>query len=216
MRTLFAVAALAAAQPAIAGPILITGSQDPSYPETGFNTAPNDNRQLRVIGLYEAGSPGAGGPRPAIPYGADVVIDDQGSDDLYLVLSSYEPVNWKFSGAGLSSLKGVLFNGYYKTSYQGLGAGVAVTDRTGLGNYIVGTAYSYPNYNTTELLNFASSFYGDQVDSFIGKYTANAFLVSVNGTPSGIPEPQSWAMMILGFLGAGAAARRRATKLVSA
>jgi hypothetical protein len=31
MRTLFAVAALAAAQPALAGPIVITSSQQPSY-----------------------------------------------------------------------------------------------------------------------------------------------------------------------------------------
>ena len=168
MRKLFALAALAAAQPALAGPILITSSQDPSYPETGFTIAPNDNRQLRAIGLYEAGSPGAGEPRPAIPYDANIVIESQGGDQLYLVLSAYEPVNWKFSGAGLSSLKGVLFNGYHAASYQGLGAGVAVTDRTGLGNYIVASAYRHPDSNTAALLSFASNLYGDQVESFIG------------------------------------------------
>jgi hypothetical protein len=169
---------------------------------------------VRAIGLYEAGSPGAGEPRPAIPYDANVVIDHQGSDELYLVLSSYEPINWKFSGAGLSSLKGVLFNGYSGPSYQGLGAGVAITNKTGPGNWIVACTYTYPGPSgdgceaPTALLDFAANLYGDQVDSFIGKYSANGFLVTGSAAP-GIPEPQSWAMMILGFLGIGAASRSR-------
>jgi hypothetical protein len=47
--------------------------------------------------------------------------------------------------------------------------------------------------------------------------SAETFNVSLVGTPtSGVPEPATWAMMLIGFAGVGAALRRRARAQVIA
>lgn len=216
-KLLAAAIAASLAAPAVAGPIVITGSEQPGYGETGFSAVSTDNRQIRAVGIYEAGSSGAG--NPLRPFDAKVVVENQGGEDLYLVLSAYAPTNWIFSGAGLSSLKGVLFNGYSAQTYQGLNGGVAVTDKSGIGNYIVSCTYTYPGASgggcaaPTALLQFAANLYGGPVDSFIGKYSANGLLVTGTAAP-GVPEPRSWALMLLGFGAVGAGIRVQAKKRV--
>jgi len=39
---------------------------------------------------------------------------------------------------------------------------------------------------------------------------------STTPAPAGVPEPATWAMMIMGFMGVGAAVRRRGGKVAVA
>jgi PEP-CTERM motif len=187
---------------AYAQPVLITGSQQP-YPVSGFQVSPNDSQFVHAIGIYEANSNHSFGYNPR--YDASVVVDAQGSNTLYLVLSSYEPVNWIFSGAGLGSVRGVLIAGINQHTFSGINS--SLVDNVS-GNFQFYTPSCYSTNNCGELLSFATTRIGDQVDSLIGSYNANAFLVQGTAV-AGVPEPASWAMMIAGFGLVGGAMRRR-------
>jgi hypothetical protein len=220
---------LSVAMPASAAPIIVTSAETQfNNEETGFFVSPNDNRLLHAIGIYEPGGPTIGDPPFFFPIRktltANIVVESQASNALYLVLSSYESVNWTFSGAGASSVKGILLNGYKNSFVLGLGQDVTVIDRTGVGNFISSATYSYPTGIGSQgagdppsiLLDFAATTFNDQVDSFIGKYSANGFLIGATQTIGGaVPEPASWAMMLLGFGLAGAAMRRGARTMVA-
>lgn len=185
-----------------AQPVLITGSQQP-YPVTGFQIAPNDSRFVHTIGIYEANSNHGPGNNPR--YDASIVVEAQGSNTLYLVLSSYEPVNWIFSGTGLGSLRGVLITGFNQHTFAGINS--SLVDNVS-GNSSFFTRSCYATDNCGELLAFASTRIGDQIDSLIGSYNANAFLVQTTAI-AGVPEPATWAMMVLGFGLIGRMIRKR-------
>jgi PEP-CTERM motif len=194
---LFALSANTYAQP-----VLITGSQQP-YPVTGFQIAPNDSQFVHAIGIYEANSNHGFGNNPR--YNASVVVDAQGSNSLYLVLSSYEPVNWIFSGAGLGAVRGVLIAGYNQHTFTGINTSL-VDNVSGIPAFFLPSCYEINNCGG--LLAFASTRIGDQVDSLIGSYNANAFLVQATAV-AGVPEPASWAMLVIGFGFLGGMMRKR-------
>lgn len=185
-----------------AQPVLITGSQQPS-PVTGFQITPNDSRFVHTIGIYEANSNHGFGNNPR--YNASIVVEAQGSNTLYLVLSSYEPVNWIFSGAGLSALSGVLITGFNQHTFTGINS--SLVDNVS-GNSSFFTPSCYATDNCAGLLAFASTRIGDQIDSLIGSYNANAFLVQTTAI-AGVPEPTTWAMMVFGFGLIGGMMRKR-------
>lgn len=203
VRKLFALLMAFSVESAFAQPVIVTGSQQP-YPIEAFEIGPNDSRYVHAIGIYEANSNHYFGYNPR--YDASIVVEPQGANSIYLVLNSYESVNWVFSGAGLASISGVLITGHNQHSFSGIDA--ALVDNVS-GDFAYLTPVCYTVRGCGGLLSFASSRIGDQIDSLVSTYNANAFLIQ--STASGVPEPSSWAMMLTGFGLLGATVRRKPT-----
>lgn len=130
-----------------------------------------------------------------------------------LFLSSYEPVNFAFSGVGLSSIKGVLLLGYNSNSVSGLNPALVVN----LSNNALPSTYCSYGTPCTSTINLASSFFHDNVDSFISAYNANGFRILPSTSFTGnVPEPASWALMIFGFAAIGFVMRNRRSTAANA
>ena len=192
----------AVAVPANAMTVSVTSAQY-NYPVTGFEAPVNDGKSVYLIGVYEADTD------HSQSHVSDVVVDSQNGRPLYLTLSSYEGVDWRFSGSGVADIAGILLTAYTASSVVGVNAAL-VTSLVGPLETI-GYAYEYPGFGATTLINYSANFFGAPVDAFTGTYTANGFAIAAPADATGaIPEPASWAMMIAGFGLVGAATRRQA------
>lgn len=126
------------------------------------------NATVEGIGVYESarGSHGIGKPRVA----GDVNVYIQGSGGpVILVLSSYEPVNWRVTGA-VSKVKAVLLSGYYDSTVSGTGD-VRVTK--------IGNNYAYESGSAgyRSLQNEVIGWTGKTIETFQGKYSGSTFMV---------------------------------------
>ncbi len=193
---------------AAATPIIVTSAQYP-YPLYSVVSPPNDNILVHGISIYEAYSSRV----PGVTSTANILVDDQSQNSLLLFLSSYEPVNFAFSGSGVSSIKGVLLLGYNNNSVTGLNPSIVVN----LSNNAFPSDNCYGGSPCSSTLAFASGFFNDNVDSFLSTYTANGFhILPSSSLTGGVPEPASWALMIVGFAGIGFAMRRRKGRALAA
>lgn len=126
----------------------------PEYNVDRFEASVQGGRVLHVIGIYEGASNHDFGHHP----GADVTIniDDQGGQDLYLAVSSYEPVRWHVTGPGAASVRKVLVAGYHRHTADGISSG-QVINRSGrsVSNDVVEEGHEelrpkVPNYSPPE------------------------------------------------------------------
>jgi len=117
------------------------------------------------------------------------------------------PAALSFDSAAPSSLSPLLNQVFYigdgRTGYNNAaGSALAFTAPTTATRLYLGVIDAFG-------FNGQSGFYSDNPGSF----SVDVHLAAANG---GVPEPASWALMILGFGGAGAALRRRRRPLATA
>lgn len=189
-----------AAAPASAATLTRTSSEYSDYSVTGFEAPVADGKSSYLLGVYEAAT------NHSHSHVANVFVDDQGGRPLYLTLTSYEGVDWTFSGSGVGSIAGILLSAYTPSSVIGVDA-AKVTSLVGSTKY-VGYAYTYPSADATALIDYSTNFFRAPVDAAIMTYSGNGFAIAASGA---VPEPASWALMIGGFGMIGAAMRRRPT-----
>jgi hypothetical protein len=115
----------------------------------------------------------------------------------------------------------------FNTGAGGVQTNAVYTDDPGIMDLVF--TYNGPDFHTTggpftdisiPGLTAVSTFGGVGVDGFSSRAIKNSGLGTVDtiafnngavGVPVGVPEPASWALMILGFGGIGATLRRRRT-----
>jgi hypothetical protein len=163
--------------------------------------------------------------------GADVIAVAMGTFDLSLAglaagqssLGKEEVTSLGFFGIG----SGVNVNTYTMSGPTTFGSNTAFifdTSTTGIALGMNASAHGFfidPNYVSNSAINSTATFanktladFGFNASSY--SFAAGGNSVSVNiGTAenAAVPEPASWALMILGFGGVGAALRRRAPAL---
>ena len=135
--------------------------------------------KIHTVTIYEGSYPN--GERHSFGYHpeGEVDVDVRGVDaGTILFLTSYEPVNWKFSGSSLGNVKTVYLSGYHEQRATGLPAGVNVvktSQKAGDRDYIHG--YS----NSSKLESFIKSKTG--FGSFIKekKYKMDKALITLMG-----------------------------------
>lgn len=189
-----------AAASASAATLTRTSSENSSYAVTGFETPVADGKSSYLLGVYEAATD------HTHSHVANVFVDDQGGRPLYLTLTSYEGVDWTFSGNGVGNIAGILLSAYTPGSVVGVDA-AKVTSLVGSAKH-VGYAYTYPSADATALIDYSTKFFRAPVDAAIMTYSGNGFAIAGSGA---VPEPATWALMIGGFGMIGAAMRRRPT-----
>lgn len=187
-----------AAGPASAATLTRTSAEYGKYSVTGFETPVADGKSSYLLSVYEAST------HHVHSHAANVVVDDQGGQPLYLMLASYEGVDWTFSGSGVGSITGILLSAYTPSSVIGVDA-AKVTSLVGPGK-MVGYAYTYPSLDANVLIDYSTNFFHAPVDAAIMTYSGNGFAIAA---PAAVPEPATWALMIGGFAIIGAAMRRR-------
>lgn len=125
--------------------------------------------QIEAVGVYESkyGSHGIG--KPSIP-GVVTVALQRSPKPIVLVLSSYEPVTWRISGARLANLKAVLLSGYSSSTVTG-SEGVQVIE---MGRHY---AYEQGGSGFGALQREVIKRTGKGIETFQGKYSGTAFIV---------------------------------------
>jgi hypothetical protein len=131
--------------------------------------------ETHVVAVYETHSNHSGGNHP--PGAAQVTIERQGKHNL--VLSSYEPVNWRVTLAPGASVETVLLIGYHEQTIDL--PGVPVWRAQGCG-------YSYP-YNgggceTDDLFGVIKDRLGVSPRTFHGCYQASSWTLRSDGSAS--------------------------------
>jgi hypothetical protein len=155
----------------------------PSGPSPGPSSGPSPHGgplpekcgspEVHVIGVYETRSDHSHGHHPT---GEGRVRIDRPGDHV-LVLSAYEPTDWKVSLAPGANIEAVTLIGYHPQSVNL--TGVPVTRDSGCG-------YSFP-YNgqgcdTDALLELARTHAGADVTTFHGCYHASEWTLHADGT----------------------------------
>lgn len=186
--------------PASAATLTRISSEYSDYPVTGFEAPVADGKSVYLLGVYEAATD------HTQSHPANVVVDDQGGRPLYLTLTSYEGVDWTFSGSGVGNIAGILLSAYTASSVIGVDAALVTSFVGSTTN--VGYAYTYPSASATALIDYSAAFFGAPVDAAIMSYSGNGFAIAASGA---VPEPATWALMIGGFGMIAAAMRRRPT-----
>ena len=70
-----------------------------------------------------------------------------------------------------------------------------------IGNYVIGQTFQFTNGTSSDLPNVS-----------IGDYTGSAVISGFDDVTAAVPEPASWALILVGFGGIGATMRRRETR----
>lgn len=146
--------------------------------------------EVHVIGVYETNSNHSFNYHP--PGFADVRIKYQHAGPMTpitLVLSSYEPNQWRLNVDPGVSIEKIVLNGYYAQTVTGAGS-VPVMNRSNLaggqssfGNYAYQWPQSTGGSSTQGLLVGIEDFLGTRISSFTGAYRATSF--TVEGSPVG-------------------------------
>jgi hypothetical protein len=149
----------------------------------------------------------------------------QGSGPTSDIVVSPGPISFALNGGTpVTGLTAFSFTGppNCDSCYQ---KGGAIVSNTGLSNFVFSTAsdlsglgasnYFYiiqpwnntnsnPQFSDTIAVQYAT---GGSPNTYIDAY--NGEFIEANFTVTAVPEPQTWAMMILGFMGVGFMAYRR-------
>lgn len=170
-----------------------------------------------------AGCAGFGSPARAVtvaPNPADFqIIEAPGQ---YTVVNNSS--NWYVLGFRVTNPDA--FQSSYSTTRSGWIAGIFNGDCCGHGNesgfvYVDFAAYVFNSYNLPELIGPGGSssefFFGAKLNSYTHIYVVDQYgtRAEFNDGPTltpGVPEPSTWAMMLLGFGGLGWLAYRRQSK----
>ncbi|OJT21604.1 hypothetical protein BO221_27770 [Archangium sp. Cb G35] len=135
------------------------------------------NPEVHVLGVYEARGDHSGGSHPT----GNAVVHVERTGPQVLVLSSYEPVNWKVSAVPGANIQYILALGYHAQRVEApQGVEVKVLDYETRGSY-AGCAYEYPDDDphrgceTPQLLEEVKRLTGQEVSSFHGCYQATSF-----------------------------------------
>ncbi len=154
-----------------------TGVEDGDGDGDGGGGEACGNPEVHVIGVYEARGDHGGGVHPT--GSATVHVERTGPQ--VLVLSSYEPVNWKVSAVPGADIQYILALGYHAQSVEAPpGVEVRVLDYETRGVFS-GCAYEYPDDDphsgceTPDLLAEVKRLTGQDVSSFHGCYQGTSF-----------------------------------------
>jgi hypothetical protein len=135
------------------------------------------NPEVHVLGVYEARGDHSGGVHPA----GTAVVHVERTGPQVLVLSSYEPVNWKVTAVPNANIQYILALGYHAQSVEApQGVEVRVLDYETRGVF-AGCAYEYPDDDphsgceTPLLLEEVKRLTGQEVSSFHGCYQGTSF-----------------------------------------
>jgi hypothetical protein len=148
---------------------------------------------------------------PAMPPTADVYDSATGRDSTqYLSIQGGQQATLTFGGHGLTEISFYVgsIDGYNSLAFQYADGSFQLPVMTGSwvqDNTIAQSNGDQQSGNTNGRLTLT---FDKAVSSVVLKSDTNAFEISdVAGIAAGVPEPASWALMILGFGGAGAALR---------
>ena len=125
--------------------------------------------QIQAVGVYESKFGSHAFSKPSIP-GPVTVALQRSPKPIILVLSSYEPVTWRISGARSANLKAVLVGGYETSTVSGA-EGVQVIN--------IGRHYAYEQGGSSfgALQREIIKRTGKSIETFQGTYSGTAFIV---------------------------------------
>lgn len=126
--------------------------------------------RIEAIGVYQ-GLAGKMSSTEGRKMGNAEVVVRSSSSPLVLVLSSYEPVNWKLSIASGAKVAAILLSSYYTSKVEGSGS---------IPVFQAGTAYAH-KHGSTEYHNLnqqTEGWTGKAIDMFQGRYEGGSFLVN--------------------------------------
>lgn len=124
---------------------------------------------IEGIGVYESASSVHGIGKTRIAGSVNVIVR-KSSAPVVLVLSSYEPINWRIVNQAGVQLKAVLLSGYNESSVVGMGDAKVVQ---------LGRLYAYER-GSSGFLNLQREvikWTGKPFDSFQGKYKGSTFMI---------------------------------------
>lgn len=137
------------------------------------------DKELHIIGVYEARSDHGGGRDPE---GAIEVKIDRQNKPMVLALSAYEPVRWKINAAPGANIDKIILNGYHGQSVSGV-SGIPIEEhsyeRTGdyLGNFIYKWGSASESTNTPSLVTKLEQLNHTNLTSFQGCYRGSSFAI---------------------------------------
>lgn len=125
--------------------------------------------KIVAVGVYQS----SGAPsRPGQPAGRGpvYVVVRKSSKPIVLVLSSYDPVDWRIQTDSRAELKAVLISSYSDSTVQGAAS---------IENIRMGRTYAYERNSSgfTQLNAEVVSLIGKPIESFQGSYKAASFIV---------------------------------------
>lgn len=141
------------------------GSAYPVAPGSPVVRASASSVWVEAIGVYEGSSNHS--------VAADVLVDvrSSGKNERVLLLSSYEAVRWRLSGAGVQSLKAIYISSYKPSTVLGAPASIPIK--------VLGSGHAYQRNDASyKVLDAALvAELGKGIDSFQGTYRGSSFSV---------------------------------------
>lgn len=104
----------------------VTARETSGYPIDRVEKTVGQGPLLHAIGIYEASGDHGNGQHPMAE--ATVEVASQSGREIYLALSSYEPVRWRLIGDGMADVKGVFLAGYNRHEVVGIEAARVVNN----------------------------------------------------------------------------------------
>ncbi|MFN3200194.1 MAG: thrombospondin type 3 repeat-containing protein [Bradymonadia bacterium] len=142
------------------------------------------NTEVHLLGVYESALNRGFQQHPRGDL--DVNITRTGVP-MILVMSSYEPTNWRLNIAEGAIIEQIILNGYYTQTIEGHGD-IPVSYKHEPGSYYTACAYIWPSGNggcdTNALINGVEAELGHEVTSFHGCYASTEFTLGPVGTDS--------------------------------
>jgi hypothetical protein len=168
-----------------------------------FTNGPSGTLTERVLTF-------SGGVTPAHPYGSGLYFDFEitltSGDVTSITVPGYSGFDVSVKQCGISNCGGLGADGVLATSASRTADGSEITFSFG-NDDLTGTAHSA----NLQLLTDATSFVNPLALASI-EGNGGTFSIPVDGPVASVPEPSTWAMMLLGFAGFGFMAYRRKSK----
>ncbi len=137
--------------------------------------------QLHVVGVYEAANATGTDRREG-----KVNVRVTRSGPSVLVLSSYEPTFWNVIVEPGASVERIILSGYYAQSVSAPEGTIIDSYAYEEGGSYIGFGYSWPSYDTREVVETAQALTGLSLTSFRGCYSGASFQID---TPVEIRPP---------------------------